>query len=102
MIKLLLHLLSQDVPDAVQSRKRAKREAILGPAVDKGVAHEDVGLKPAALVPKEVPMIKKKIPILQVCVLPLQVNLLTTKLFTYNTYPIGVHADKNCIQASKK
>lgn len=39
----------------------------MGPAVDKGVAHEAVGLKPAMLVPKEVPKIKKKNPVLQVC-----------------------------------
>lgn len=39
----------------------------MGPAVDKGVAHEAVGLKPAMLVPKEVPKIKKKNTVLQVC-----------------------------------
>ena len=38
----------------------------MGPAVDKYVAHEAVGLKPACLVPKEIPVIKKKNPVLQV------------------------------------
>lgn len=47
-------------------RKRRRKQSIVGPAVDKGVAHEAVGLKPAALVPKEVPMIKKKSSVLQV------------------------------------
>ncbi|KAL5547126.1 hypothetical protein UlMin_006813 [Ulmus minor] len=46
--------------------KRVKREAIVGPAVDKGVAHEAVGLKPATLVPKEIPVIKKRNPVLQI------------------------------------
>lgn len=56
----------QGASDAVRRAKRVKREAIVGPAVDRGVSHEDVGLKPANLVPKEVPMIKKKNPVLQV------------------------------------
>lgn len=47
-------------------RKRTKRESIVGPAVDKTVAHEAVGVKPATLVPKEIPLIKKKNPVLQV------------------------------------
>lgn len=47
-------------------RKPVKRKAILGPAVDKDIAHEAVGLKPATLVPKEIPVIKKKNPVLQV------------------------------------
>lgn len=51
-------------------RKRVKREAIAGPGVDKDVAHEAVGVKPATLVPKEIPMIKKKNPVLQVITLP--------------------------------
>ncbi|KAI3706507.1 hypothetical protein L6452_24301 [Arctium lappa] len=51
-------------------RKRIKREAIVGPAVDKDVAHEAVGLKPATLVPKEIPMIKKKNPVLQIKITP--------------------------------
>ncbi|XP_071710800.1 U11/U12 small nuclear ribonucleoprotein 65 kDa protein [Rutidosis leptorrhynchoides] len=51
-------------------RKRIKREAIVGPAVDKDVAHEAVGLKPANLVPKEIPLIKKKNPVLQIKIAP--------------------------------
>ncbi|KVH90700.1 Nucleotide-binding, alpha-beta plait [Cynara cardunculus var. scolymus] len=51
-------------------RKRIKREAIVGPAIDKDVAHEAVGLKPATLVPKEIPMIKKKNPVLQIKITP--------------------------------
>ena len=47
-------------------RKRVKREAIVGPAADKDIVHEAVGLKPASLVPKEIPVIKKKNPVLQV------------------------------------
>lgn len=52
------------------SRKRAKREAIVGPAFDKGVAHEAVGVKPVTLVPKEMPLIKKKNPIMQIKIAP--------------------------------
>ncbi|RWR80036.1 RNA recognition motif domain-containing protein [Cinnamomum micranthum f. kanehirae] len=44
----------------LHSRKRTKREAIVGPAVDKSVPHEAVGVKPATLVPKEIPLIKKE------------------------------------------
>ncbi|XP_059592989.1 U11/U12 small nuclear ribonucleoprotein 65 kDa protein isoform X2 [Vitis vinifera] len=51
-------------------RKRVKREAIVGPGVDKDVAHEAVGVKPATLVPKEIPMIKKKNPVLQIKIVP--------------------------------
>ena len=51
------------------ARKRARREAIVGPAVDKNVAHEAVGVKPATLIPKEIPLIKKKNPLLQVILL---------------------------------
>ncbi|XP_034684744.1 U11/U12 small nuclear ribonucleoprotein 65 kDa protein isoform X2 [Vitis riparia] len=51
-------------------RKRVKREAIVGPGVDKDVAHEAVGVKPATLVPKEIPMIKKKNPVLQIKIAP--------------------------------
>ncbi|CBI36672.3 unnamed protein product, partial [Vitis vinifera] len=51
-------------------RKRVKREAIAGPGVDKDVAHEAVGVKPATLVPKEIPMIKKKNPVLQIKIAP--------------------------------
>ncbi|KAG1338886.1 U11/U12 small nuclear ribonucleoprotein 65 kDa protein [Cocos nucifera] len=61
---------SEEDADNAYSRKRTKREAIVGPAVDKFVAHEAVGLKPATLVPKEVPMIKKKKPVLQIKIAP--------------------------------
>ncbi|KAF8728555.1 hypothetical protein HU200_017818 [Digitaria exilis] len=46
--------------------KRAKHEAIVGSAVDKSVAHEAVGVKPAALVSNELQVIKKKNPVLQI------------------------------------
>lgn len=51
-------------------RKRPRRESIVGPAVDKDVAHESVGLKPATLVPKEIRMIKKKNSVLQIKICP--------------------------------
>lgn len=51
-----------------------KREAIVGPGVNKDVAHESVGLKPAALLPKEMPIIKKKNPVLQVTVMDSKVH----------------------------
>ncbi|KAL0929067.1 hypothetical protein M5K25_001007 [Dendrobium thyrsiflorum] len=57
---------SEEDADDGHAHKRAKRETIVGPAVDKCVEHVSVGLKPAALVPKEVPMIKKKNPVLQI------------------------------------
>ena len=70
--------LSQDDVDKRKS-KRAKHEAIVGPAVDKSVAHEAVGVKPAALVSTELQVIKKKNPVLQVnyslSVYPLVENL---------------------------
>lgn len=56
--------------------KRMKKDAIVGPAVDKDVAHEAVGLKAAALLPKEIPIIKKKNPILQVMQFPIYCYLL--------------------------
>ncbi|KAJ4978559.1 hypothetical protein NE237_009339 [Protea cynaroides] len=46
--------------------KRARREAIVGPAIDKEVAHEVVGLKPSTLVPKEIPVIKKNNSVLKI------------------------------------
>ncbi|KOM38518.1 hypothetical protein LR48_Vigan03g190000 [Vigna angularis] len=48
-----------DASTKKSGQKRARREAIVGPAIDKGVAHESVGVKPATLVPKEIPVIKK-------------------------------------------
>ncbi|KAF2288245.1 hypothetical protein GH714_005248 [Hevea brasiliensis] len=60
-----------ETPGAVKSRrKRARKEAIVGPAVDKDVAHEAVGVKPSSLVPKEIPVIKKKNPVLQIKIAP--------------------------------
>lgn len=58
--------------DDVDKRKskRAKHEAIVGPAVDKSVAHEAVGVKPAALVSNELQVIKKKNPVLQIKIAP--------------------------------
>ncbi|KAL2320444.1 hypothetical protein Fmac_029413 [Flemingia macrophylla] len=50
-------------------QKRARRETIVGPAIDKGVAHESVGVKPASLVPKEIPLIKKN-PVLKINIVP--------------------------------
>ncbi|XWS58474.1 hypothetical protein CRYUN_Cryun08bG0037000 [Craigia yunnanensis] len=52
------------------TQKRARREAIVGPAIDKRVAHEAVGVKPATLIPKEIPLIKKKNPLLQIKIAP--------------------------------
>ncbi|POO00326.1 Splicing factor-like protein [Trema orientale] len=59
---------AEDINSSGASRglKRVRREAILGPAVDKDVAHEAVGLKTATLVPKEIPVIKKRNPVLQI------------------------------------
>ncbi|ONL97552.1 U11/U12 small nuclear ribonucleoprotein 65 kDa protein [Zea mays] len=50
--------------------KRAKHEAIVGPAVDKNVAHEAVGVKSVALVSNELQVIKKKNPVLQIKITP--------------------------------
>ncbi|WVZ95137.1 hypothetical protein U9M48_040938 [Paspalum notatum var. saurae] len=50
--------------------KRAKHESIVGPAVDKSVAHEAVGVKPAVLVSNELQVIKKKNPVLQIKIAP--------------------------------
>ncbi|XP_078160479.1 RNA-binding (RRM/RBD/RNP motifs) family protein isoform X2 [Carex rostrata] len=55
---------SSDEDDEGRKRKKVKREVIVGPAVDKTVAHESVGLKPVT-VPKE-HVIKKKAPVLQI------------------------------------
>ncbi|KAF0921566.1 hypothetical protein E2562_009767 [Oryza meyeriana var. granulata] len=50
--------------------KRMKHEAIVGPAVDKSIAHEAVGVKHAALVSSELQVIKKKNPVLQINIAP--------------------------------
>lgn len=54
--------------------KRMKGDSVVGPAVDKDVVHEAVGLKPAALLPKEIPIIKKKNPVLQIRIAPKQIQ----------------------------
>ncbi|XP_043691795.1 U11/U12 small nuclear ribonucleoprotein 65 kDa protein [Telopea speciosissima] len=51
-------------------RKRARREVIVGPAIDKEVAHEAVGLKPSTLVPKEIPTIKKNSSVIKIKIAP--------------------------------
>ncbi|KAH9784358.1 rna-binding region-containing protein 3 [Citrus sinensis] len=55
---------------AKPGRKRARRESIVGPAINKDVAHEAVGVKPATLTRKEIPVIKKKNPVLQIKITP--------------------------------
>ncbi|KAL8129478.1 hypothetical protein V2J09_018633 [Rumex salicifolius] len=65
----------EEFDDGSQTRrKRIKREAIVGPAINKDVAHEAVGLKPATLVPKEIPIIKKKNSVLQIKIVPKKVQ----------------------------
>ncbi|CAN1813837.1 U11/U12 small nuclear ribonucleoprotein 65 kDa protein [Linum perenne] len=72
----------EDVDDKVaalgttvnSSRKRKRREAIVGPAVDKKVAHEAVGLKLASLLPKEIPVVKKRNTMLQIKIVPKEVQ----------------------------
>ncbi|KAG0609788.1 hypothetical protein M758_7G014000 [Ceratodon purpureus] len=46
-------------------RKRAKLEAVVGPAVDKGASHEAAGLKYINIIPKTAP-IKKNKPVMQI------------------------------------
>jgi len=45
----------------VSAHEHVRRETVVGPAIDEGVAHESVGVKPATLVPKEIPVIKKNL-----------------------------------------
>ncbi|KAL2630775.1 hypothetical protein R1flu_015461 [Riccia fluitans] len=52
----------------ISSRKRMKREAILGPAADKEASHEAAGVRPIA-VSKGL-TIKKKAPVLQIKITP--------------------------------
>ncbi|XP_010247891.1 PREDICTED: U11/U12 small nuclear ribonucleoprotein 65 kDa protein-like [Nelumbo nucifera] len=79
-----------------KGRKRSRREAIVGPAVDKDVAHEAVGLKPATLVPKEIPVIKKKKPVLQIKIAPKPVH---NELKQYdNCTKESVALDKGCLE----
>ncbi|XP_073304879.1 U11/U12 small nuclear ribonucleoprotein 65 kDa protein isoform X1 [Primulina huaijiensis] len=61
---------SSDEGERMPKRKRIKRQPIVGPAVNKDVAHETVGLKPAALLPKEKPILKKNNPIMQIRIAP--------------------------------
>uniref|UniRef100_A0A803MDL1 RRM domain-containing protein n=1 Tax=Chenopodium quinoa TaxID=63459 RepID=A0A803MDL1_CHEQI len=60
--------------DAEAPKKRIKRVVIVGPGIDKDVSHEAVGLKPATLIPKEIPMIKKKNSVLQIKIVPKKVQ----------------------------
>ncbi|KAK9156510.1 hypothetical protein Scep_003084 [Stephania cephalantha] len=62
----LIQMLSYAIIYYEAQKKTCQKEAIVGPAIDKDVAHEAVGLKPATLVPKEIPVIKKKNPVLQI------------------------------------
>lgn len=55
---------------AKSGNKRSRCETIVGPGIDKDVAHEAVGVKPSTLVPKEIPMIKKKNPVIQIRIAP--------------------------------
>ncbi|KAL6546165.1 hypothetical protein OROGR_010039 [Orobanche gracilis] len=64
----------EDRPEGRPKRKRAKRQSIVGPGVDNDVAHEAVGLKEVALVPKEKPIVKKNNPILQIRIAPKQIQ----------------------------
>ncbi|XP_047327270.1 U11/U12 small nuclear ribonucleoprotein 65 kDa protein-like [Impatiens glandulifera] len=57
---------SLKMKEGIVPRSKRKRETIVGPAFDKGVAHESVGLKSSVLVPKEMPIIKKKNLVLQI------------------------------------
>ncbi|CAM6094489.1 unnamed protein product [Calypogeia fissa] len=52
-----------------QAKKRAKREAIIGPAVDKGASHEAAGVK-AIVIPKAPTAIKKNAPVFQIKIAP--------------------------------
>ncbi|XP_072985075.1 U11/U12 small nuclear ribonucleoprotein 65 kDa protein isoform X1 [Typha latifolia] len=81
----------------VRGGKRSRREAIFGPAVNKDVAPETVGLKPSALVPKEVPIIKKKNPVLKIKIGPkaAQKELPDIDSSTKELEPSTEHLEKN-------
>lgn len=51
-------------------RKRPKHEGLVGSALDKSTSYEASGAKPISLLPKEVPIIKKKQPVLQINITP--------------------------------
>ncbi|KAJ7543290.1 hypothetical protein O6H91_09G032000 [Diphasiastrum complanatum] len=53
-----------------KSRKRAKKEAILGPAADRAASHELAGLKSIVTSTKSISAIKKKPPVLQIKIAP--------------------------------
>ncbi|KAL8227181.1 hypothetical protein R6Q57_017013 [Mikania cordata] len=84
---------SSDEENVGSRRKRIKREAIVGPAFDKDVAHEAVGLKPATLTPKEIPLIKKKNTVLQIKITPKQTH--TEKLDDVTAEETDAIEDKN-------
>ncbi|CAI0432697.1 unnamed protein product [Linum tenue] len=65
---------SSDKGPVVKSGRKRRREAIVGPAFDKQVAHETVGLKLATLLPKEIPIVKKKNSMLQIKIAPKEVQ----------------------------
>lgn len=60
--------------EAEAPKKRIKREVIVGPGINRDVSHEAVGLKSATLMPKEIPIIKKKNPVLQIRIAPKKVQ----------------------------
>ncbi|KAL3688719.1 hypothetical protein R1sor_015028 [Riccia sorocarpa] len=59
---------SEKEASRIASRKRMKREAILGPAVDKDASHEAAGVKPITV--SKALTIKKKAPVLQIKITP--------------------------------
>ncbi|KAK9289488.1 hypothetical protein L1049_007643 [Liquidambar formosana] len=62
-------LLGPDLNEGSKPGSLPSSEPIAVRLVDKDVAHEAVGLKPATLVPKEIPIIKKN-PVLQIKITP--------------------------------
>lgn len=54
----------------LKSFKRPRHEGLVGPNLDKGTSNEAAGAKPISLLPKEVPIIKKKQPVLQINITP--------------------------------
>jgi len=56
-------------PQLKRAKKRAKREAIVGPAVDKTTSHEAAGVKPIHIAPKA-NLIRKNKPVLQIKIKP--------------------------------
>ncbi|XP_010528771.1 PREDICTED: U11/U12 small nuclear ribonucleoprotein 65 kDa protein [Tarenaya hassleriana] len=60
----------EEISMAKSGRKRPRPEAVIGPGIDKDVAHETVGVKPSTLTPKEIPVIKKNKPVMQIKITP--------------------------------